>query len=64
MSQVRCAFIDNLRILLVVLVILHHLAITCGAEGSWNYREDQADMLTSTVLTLFVAINQAFFMGF
>jgi len=64
MSQVRFAFIDNVRILLVVLVILHHLAITYGAEGPWNYREGQADMVTSTMLTLFVAINEAFFMGF
>jgi glucan biosynthesis protein C len=62
--QVRLAFIDNLRILLLVLVILHHLAITYGAEGPWYYREGQADMITSTVLTLFVAINEAFFMGF
>ena len=64
LARVRFAFIDNLRILLVILVILHHLAITYGAEGPWNYREGQADMITSTVLTLFVAINEAFFMGF
>jgi len=63
-AKVRLAFVDNLRILLVILVILHHLAITYGAEGPWNYTEHQADMITSTVLTLFVAINEAFFMGF
>jgi glucan biosynthesis protein C len=63
LAQVRFAFIDNLRILLVILVILHHLAITYGAEGPWNYREGQADAVTSTVLTLFVAVNEAFFMG-
>jgi hypothetical protein len=39
--QVRFAFIDSLRILLVILVILHHLAIGNGAEGAWNYRESQ-----------------------
>ncbi len=63
-DRVRLAFIDNIRILLVILVILHHLAITYGAEGPWNYTEHQADMIASTVLTLFVAINEAFFMGF
>jgi glucan biosynthesis protein C len=63
-TQVRLAFIDNLRILLVVLVILHHLAVTYGGDGSWYYYEGQADMITTTVLTLFVVINQAFFMGF
>jgi glucan biosynthesis protein C len=64
LTQVRFAFIDNLRVLLVVLVILHHLAITYGGEGSWHYYEGRADTITATVLTLFVAINQAFFMGF
>jgi glucan biosynthesis protein C len=63
-TQVRFAFIDNLRILLVVLVILHHLAVTYGGEGSWYYYEGQADTITATVLTLFVVVNQAFFMGF
>lgn len=64
LAQARFAFIDNLRTLLVILVILHHVAITYGAEGAWNYREGPADAITSTVLTLFVAINEAFFMGF
>jgi hypothetical protein len=64
LARVRFAFIDNLRILLVVLVILHHLAVTYGGEGSWYYYEGQADMITTTVLTLFVVVNQAFFMGF
>jgi glucan biosynthesis protein C len=64
LTQIRFAFIDNLRILLVVLVILHHLAVTYGGEGSWYYYEGQADTITATVLTLFVVINQAFFMGF
>jgi hypothetical protein len=63
-TGVRFAFIDNIRILLVVLVILHHLAVTYGGEGSWYYYEGQADTITATVLTLFVAVNQAFFMGF
>jgi hypothetical protein len=48
----------------VVLVILFHLAVTYGGEGAWHYYEGQADTITATVLTLFVAVNQAFFMGF
>ena len=64
LARTRLPFIDNLRILLVILVILHHLAITYGAEGAWNYHEGQADAITYTMLTLFVAINEAFFMGF
>jgi glucan biosynthesis protein C len=63
-TKVRLAFIDNIRILLVALVILHHLAVTYGGEGSWYYYEGQADTITAMVLTLFVVFNQAFFMGF
>jgi glucan biosynthesis protein C len=63
LTQGRLAFIDNLRIFLVILVILHHLALTYGAEGPWYYHEGQADTITATVLMLFVAVNEAFFMG-
>lgn len=63
-TQIRLAFIDNLRILLVTLVIVFHLAVTYGGDGSWYYHEGQADTITAMVLTLFVAFNQAFFMGF
>ncbi len=60
----RLFFIDNLRILLIVLVVLVHLAITYGAPGSWYYIEGQPDMITTIFFSLFVAMNQAFFMGF
>lgn len=63
-TKVRLAFVDNLRILLVILVILQHLAITYGGEGVWHYYEGRADTITAIVLTLFIAFNQAFFMGF
>ena len=64
LGHVRLAFIDNLRILLVILVILFHLATTYGGAGYWHYHEEGADAATVAVLTLFVAVNQAFFMGF
>jgi len=60
----RLFYVDNLRILLIVLVVLHHLAITYGAPGDWPYREGQPDMVASVVFALFGAINQAFMMGF
>ena len=63
----RLRYIDNIRIFLTVIVILHHLAITYGAPGGWYYREfevSQLDPITLTVLVLFVAANQAYFMGF
>jgi glucan biosynthesis protein C len=64
-SKPRLFYIDNLRILLTILVILHHLAIGYGAPGNNIYVEAGKISTVSTILmTLFLAINQAFFMGF
>jgi len=63
----RLIYIDNIRILLISIVILQHLAITYGAPGGWYYREfevSQLDPVTLTILVLFAAANQAYFMGF
>ena len=60
----RLLYIDNLRVLLTILVILHHLAIGYGAEGGWAYVESGPRGVASRVLmTLFTAVNQTFFMG-
>ena len=60
----RLLYIDNLRILLTILVIMHHFAIGYGAPGDWNYNE-QGPMsdISNILMTLFLAINQSFFMG-
>ncbi len=63
-ARVRLYFVDNLRILLITLVVLHHLAITYGHTGGWYYYEGQPDELTTILFTIFTAVNQAFFMGF
>jgi surface polysaccharide O-acyltransferase-like enzyme len=60
----RLAFLDQVRVVLTLLVVLHHTAITYGGAGSWYYREAVAKgSLTVTLLTLFCAVNQAYFMG-
>jgi peptidoglycan/LPS O-acetylase OafA/YrhL len=56
----RAAWIDRLRGVLTVLVILHHAAITYGASGSWFFKATET---TSIPLTFLAAVNQAFFMG-
>ena len=63
-TKPRLFFVDNLRILLITLVVLHHLAITYGHTGGWYYYEGQPDELTTILFTIFTAVNQAFFMGF
>jgi len=65
LKQGRVLYVDNLRVVLTALVILHHLAITYGAPGIWYYNE--AGVLTDVsaiLMTLLLAINQSFFMGF
>ncbi|HNS21005.1 MAG TPA: acyltransferase family protein [Sedimentisphaerales bacterium] len=59
----RLAFIDNLRTVIIVLVIMVHLSCTYGGEGSWYYKEGRPDPLSGIVLTLHNGINQSFFMG-
>lgn len=60
----RNAGLDTLRAATTVLVVLHHTAITYGAQGGWFYREIQPDAgLPSLLLTFFCTINQAWFMG-
>ena len=61
----RELYIDRLRSVMTVMVILHHTAITYGAPGGWFYYElKPSGSVTSQLLTLFVATNQAYFMGF
>jgi peptidoglycan/LPS O-acetylase OafA/YrhL len=60
----RNAGLDALRAALTLLVLVHHAAITYGAAGAWYYHEVQPDRtLQTTLLSLFTAINQAYFMG-
>ncbi len=61
----RDFYIDRLRSVMTVLVILHHTALTYGAIGGWFWREIQPSRTPSSILLiLFVTTNQAYFMGF
>jgi len=63
MGKSRLLYIDNLRTMMITIVILVHLGVTYGGEGSWYYKEGRADMATTVVLTSHNAISQSFFMG-
>jgi peptidoglycan/LPS O-acetylase OafA/YrhL len=61
----RDLYIDRLRSVITVMVILHHTAITYGAPGGWFWIElKPSGAPSSLLLTLFVTTNQAYFMGF
>jgi len=59
----RLAYIDNLRIFLIILVVLHHLLITYGGVGSWYYKEVELEGMAMIPQIMFAAANQAFFMA-
>lgn len=63
-TATRNGGIDALRAVMTLLVLFHHTAITYGAAGGWFYRELRPDgSHVSNLLILFVATNQAYFMG-
>jgi glucan biosynthesis protein C len=59
----RLFFVDNIRVLLTILVILHHLMITYAGTGSWFYNENRQDLVTNALGGWFCATNQSYFMG-
>jgi peptidoglycan/LPS O-acetylase OafA/YrhL len=63
-EKARLLFIDNLRILLIALVIMLHLSVTYGGAGSWYYKEGRPDAISFVVLSWHNGASQAFFMGF
>jgi len=63
----RIFYIDNLRIYLTILVILHHISMAYGGSGGWFVNESDffpIDETTQIVFLLFNAINQSYFMAF
>ena len=60
----RMLFIDNLRILLISMVLVVHLDDTYGAIGSWDYHDPATNLLTGVLLTIPNAIGMASGMGF
>ncbi|MCB0168645.1 MAG: acyltransferase, partial [Anaerolineae bacterium] len=60
----RLFFVDHLRVALVILVVLHHLAVVYGGIPAYYYYEPPLnDPLAELILLVFVLINQAWFMG-
>jgi glucan biosynthesis protein C len=58
----RNSSIDQLRVVLTALVILHHTAIVYGGSGGWYWRQETDS--SNLLLLAFNAVNQSCFMGF
>jgi surface polysaccharide O-acyltransferase-like enzyme len=62
-ATTRLLFIDNIRVFLTILVILHHMMIIYAGTGDFPYTEGRQDFVTDGLGSWFCAINQAYFMG-
>ena len=64
-APARLVFIDNLRWLMIVLVITMHAAVTYSNMGRWYYNEKaQLGLASRLFFTTYQVWLQAFFMGF
>lgn len=59
----RLLFIDNIRVFLTVLVILHHLVVIYAGTGGWFWKEGRQDVITESLGAWFTAVNHSYFMG-
>jgi peptidoglycan/LPS O-acetylase OafA/YrhL len=64
-ARPRLAWIDNLRWLVIVMVVLVHVCVTYSGLGGWYYKEEtRLDLAAVLVFFAFELFSQAFFMGF
>lgn len=64
MTKQRIYYLDNIRILFVI-VILIHLAIIYGSEGGWYYKEvKRPDAINSAFFLLLFILNKSYGLGF
>lgn len=63
-SRPRLLYIDNLRILVISLVIVSHCSITYGGPGSWYFTDPGNSPAAPFLLAVIDTVNQSFFMGF
>jgi hypothetical protein len=64
MQSSRTNYLDHIKVVLTILVILHHVCVCYGAPGGWYFRQPTTIEGALIAMTVFVATNQSFFMGF
>ena len=64
-SKPRLYFIDNLRWLMIIFVVLMHVNVTYSMFGGWYYIEKtKLDMFQTIYFGMYGSFTQAYFMGF
>ncbi len=60
----RLLYIDNLRVMIVAFVVMHHLAVTYSAFGGWYYYDaPPLDTLSTIWFAFYLSFQQGYFMG-
>ncbi|AJA47086.1 hypothetical protein CPAST_c09860 [Clostridium pasteurianum DSM 525 = ATCC 6013] len=61
----RIFFIDNIRLIMIIIVVLVHTSVTYSGIGSWYYVENKSvDTVSKVIFAIFNTFSQAYFMGF
>lgn len=64
-TKTRYLYIDNLRLLMIILVVLMHYSVTYSGIGSWYLMDvGELDTVCTVVFGVFQSFTQAYFMGF
>jgi glucans biosynthesis protein C len=60
----RFLYIDNLRLLMIIFVVMVHAAVTYSGLGSWYYKEAvKLDPVQFSLFGMFQGLTQGYFMG-
>ena len=64
-AKPRLYFIDNLRWLMIIFVVLMHVNVTYSMLGGWYYIEKaKLDIFQTLYFGIYGSFTQAYFMGF
>ncbi|WP_276378562.1 acyltransferase [Flavobacterium sp. H4147] len=63
-SSKKLLYVDNIKVLLTVLVVLHHTFIAYSASEGWYYNQPTNILGARILATAIISINQSFFMGY
>jgi glucans biosynthesis protein C len=60
----RIYFIDNIRWLMIIFVVLMHINVTYSSMGRWYYTEPiKLDLISTIFFAMYGSFTQAYFMG-
>ncbi len=55
---------DNIRVFLIIMILLHHVAVAYGGSGGWPLKETPTDEISPIIFLFFNAINQSYVLSF